>query len=133
MDQGFEIFCGLDVGKTEPHATALTAAGERAFDKPLPQDEAQLRELFTRLQEHGKVLMVVDQPNTIGALPVAVARDCGCEVAYLPGLAMRKAADLYPGKSKTDVPGTRSSSRIRRGRCRTRCARSTATARSSRR
>ena len=31
--------------------------------------------------------MVVDQPNTIGALPVAVARDCGCEVAYLPGLA----------------------------------------------
>ena len=47
--------------------------------------------------------MVVDQPNTIGALPVAVARDCGCEVAYLPGLAMRKAADLYPGNSKTDA------------------------------
>jgi hypothetical protein len=32
-----------------------------------------------------------------------VARDCGGEVAYLPGLAMRKAADLYPGKSKTDA------------------------------
>jgi hypothetical protein len=49
------------------------------------------------------VLVVVDQPNTIGALPIAVARDCGGTVAYLPGLAMRKAADLYPGKSKTDV------------------------------
>jgi hypothetical protein len=47
--------------------------------------------------------VVVDQPNTIGALPVAVARDCGCEVAYLTGLAMRKAADLYPGKPKTDA------------------------------
>ena len=103
MDQGFDVFCGLDVGKTEHHATALTATGERVFDKPLPQDEAQLRELFTRLQDHGNVLVVVDQPNTIGALPAAVARDCGCAVAYLAGRAMRKAADLYPGKSKTDA------------------------------
>jgi len=69
----------------------------------LTQDETKLRELFTQLQNHGEVLMVVDQPNTIGALPIAVARDCGCSVAYLPGLAMRKAADLYPGRSKTDA------------------------------
>ncbi|GLB69443.1 IS110 family transposase [Arthrobacter mangrovi] len=103
MDQGFDVYCGVDVGKAEHHATALDRAGQRLFDKPLPQDEARLRELFTSLQEHGKVLMIVDQPNTIGALPVAVARDCGCEVAYLPGLAMRKAADLHPGKSKTDA------------------------------
>ena len=66
MDQGFDIFCGLDVGKSEHHATALNPAGERVFDRPLPQDEARLRELFTALQEHGKVLMVVDQPNTKG-------------------------------------------------------------------
>lgn len=39
----------------------------------------------------------------MGALPIAVARDCGCTLAYLPGLAMRKAADLYPGKSRTDA------------------------------
>jgi hypothetical protein len=44
------------------------------------------------------VLPIVDQPNTIGALPVAVARATGCGVAYLPGLAMRK----YPGHAKTD-------------------------------
>lgn len=75
MDQGFDVYCGLDVGKSEHHATALNRAGERLFDKPLPQDEARLRELFTTLQQHGKVLMVVDQPNTIGALPVAVDRD----------------------------------------------------------
>lgn len=49
------------------------------------------------------VIVIVDQPNTIDALPIAVARDCGCTVAYLPGLPMRKAADLYPGKSKTDA------------------------------
>lgn len=103
MTEQFDVYCGLDVGKSDHHATALTPAGERVFDKPLPQDEARLRELFTDLGRRGRVLMVVDQPNTIGALPIAVARDCGCEVAYLPGLAMRKAADLYPGQSKTDA------------------------------
>jgi hypothetical protein len=30
----------------------------------LPQDEAPLRELFTGLQQHGRVLVIVDQPNT---------------------------------------------------------------------
>lgn len=97
------VWCGLDVGKEEHHACALDADGTRVFDKPLPQDEAKLREVFARLQKHGRVLLIVDQPNTIGALPVAVAKDVGCEVAYLPGLAMRKAAQLMPGDAKTDA------------------------------
>lgn len=103
MDTRFAVVIGLDVGKSGHHACALDPEGNRLFDKPLVQDEAELRELFTSLQKHGEVLMVVDQPNTIGALPIAVARDAGCTVAYLPGLAMRKAADLYPGRSKTDA------------------------------
>lgn len=97
-----DVTIGLDVGKTAHHACAMLASGEIIYDKPLPQDEDQLRQVFTDLQDHGTVLMVVDQPNTIGALPIAVARDAGCLVGYLPGLAMRKAADLYPGRSKTD-------------------------------
>lgn len=97
------VWCGLDVGKEEHHACALGRAGQRLLDKPLPQDETKLRALFTGLQHHGRVLVVVDQPNTIGALAVAVARDAGCEVAYLPGLAMRKAAQLLPGDAKTDA------------------------------
>lgn len=103
MEPRYTVVIGLDVGKTGHHACALGSDGNRLFDKPLPQDEAQLRELFTSLQAQGNVLMVVDQPNTIGALPIAVARDAGCAVAYLPGLAMRKAADLYPGRAKTDA------------------------------
>ncbi|GAA4479357.1 IS110-like element ISSfl4 family transposase [Rhodococcus olei] len=47
--------------------------------------------------------MVVDQPATIGALPVAVAQDAGVLVGYLPGLAMRRIADLHPGEAKTDA------------------------------
>lgn len=100
------VWCGLDVGKEEHHACALDASGRRLFDKPLPQDEAMLRDVFIGLQAHGRVLLIVDQPNTIGALSVAVARDVGCEVAYLPGLAMRKAAQLLPGDAKTDARDT---------------------------
>lgn len=103
MDSQFAVVIGLDVGKSAHHACALDTEGNRIFDKPLAQDEDQLRTLFETLQDRGPVLMVVDQPNTIGALPIAVARDIGCTVAYLPGLAMRKAADLYPGRSKTDA------------------------------
>lgn len=85
-----DITIGLDVGKTAHHACAMLGSGEIIYDKPLPQDETQLRQVFTDLKQHGTVLLVVDQPNTIGALPIAVARDAGCLVGYLPGLAMRK-------------------------------------------
>ncbi|MEU9101748.1 IS110 family transposase [Streptomyces sp. NPDC048361] len=99
-----DLFLGLDVGKGEHHATAVTPAGKKAFDKRLPNSEPRLREVFGRLQaKHGTVLVVVDQPATIGALPLAIARDMGCEVAYLPGLTMRRIADLYPGEAKTDA------------------------------
>ncbi|MCF3135045.1 IS110 family transposase [Streptomyces olivochromogenes] len=97
-------FLGLDVGKGEHHATALTPAGKKAFDKRLPNSEPKLREVFAKLiAKHGTVLVVVDQPASIGALPLAVARDTGCKVAYLPGLTMRRIADLYPGEAKTDA------------------------------
>jgi hypothetical protein len=62
-----------------------------------------LRALIRKLKEHGPILLVVDQPATIGALPVAVARDEGVLVAYLPGLAMRRIADLHAGEAKTDA------------------------------
>ncbi|WP_412544495.1 IS110 family transposase [Longispora sp. K20-0274] len=100
---GIAVFLGLDVGKGEHHATALRPDGRRLLDKPLPNSEPKLRALFAKLSRHGEVLVVVDQPASIGALPVAVARDAGCEVAYLPGLTMRRIADLHPGEGKTDA------------------------------
>lgn len=107
------VFLGLDVGKGEHHATALTPAGKKAFDKRLPNSEPKLREVFGTLRtKHGTVLVVVDQPLSIGALPLAVAQDMGCPVAYLPGLTMRRIADLYPGEAKP-IPATPSSSPTR--------------------
>jgi len=103
MDTEHAVYCGVDVGKSEHHAVALTADGQRVYDKALPNDEAKLRAVFDQLAGHGAILVVVDQPNTIGALPVTVARACGHDVGYLPGLSMRRVADLYPGQAKTDA------------------------------
>jgi transposase len=103
MEAGFAVYCGIDVGKGEHHAVGLDSTGKRLYDKALPNDETKLRAVFAQLAEHGSMLIVVDQPNTIGALPVTVARACGYDVAYLPGLAMRRIADLYPGQAKTDA------------------------------
>jgi transposase len=102
-DHGYAVFCGLDVGKAVHHACALNPAGRRLHDKALPNDQAALAEVFEKLAVHGRVLVIVDQPASIGALPIAVARCLNIEVAYLPGLAMRRIADLHPGEGKTDA------------------------------
>jgi len=100
---GVEVFCGVDVARETHHAVALDRAGRRLVDRPLPNDETALRELFTELAERGRLLVVVDQPASIGALAIAVARSMGVQIGYLPGLAMRRIADLYPGEGKTDA------------------------------
>ena len=97
------VFIGIDVGKSEHWATALSRDGRKVLDRALPNDEDRLREVYQRLQAKGQVLVVVDQPATIGALAVAVAQDMGITVGYLPGLSMRRIADLTPGSAKTDA------------------------------
>ena len=98
-----DVFIGVDVGKSNHHAVAVNRDGKKLLDKALPQDEAKLREIIASLARHGTLLLVVDQPATIGALPVAVAQAEGIMVGYLPGLAMRRIADLHPGEAKTDA------------------------------
>jgi transposase len=106
-DSGFEVFLGIDVGKDKHYAVALDRAGQTLLERELPQDEARLRALIEGLGAGGPVLVVVDQPASIGALVVAVARAQGASVAYLPGLAMRRLADLHPGEAKTDTRDAR--------------------------
>jgi len=99
----FAVFCGIDVAREIHHAVALDPYGHRLVDRPLPNAEPDLLALFQNLEAHGRVLIVVDQLASIGALAIAVARARGITVAYLPGLAMRRIADLYPGETKTDA------------------------------
>ena len=89
-----DVWVGLDVGKSAHHAHALDHDGNTLYDKPLKQDEKAIRTMLGKLSKHGRVLLVVDQPNTIGSLPLTVARNMGIAVAYLPGTAMRRTAQL---------------------------------------
>lgn len=103
VDTSCAVFCGIDVSKGKHHAVGLGARGARLFDKALPNDEIRLQAVFADLAAHGPVLVIVDQPNTIGALLVTVVPTCGHAVSYLPGLSMRRGTDLHPGQAKTDA------------------------------
>ena len=87
--ESVQVFIGVDVGKDTHHAVAINRSGKRLFDKALPNDENKLRSLISDLKQHGQILLVVDQPATIGALPVAVARSEGVLVGYLPPLVKK--------------------------------------------
>ncbi len=100
MLEAIDAWVGLDVGKSEHHATVIDAAGGVLFDRGVRNDEQAIEKL---LDDAGPlVALVVDQPGSIGTLAVAVARRRGIRVAYVPGLVMRRASELYPGEAKTD-------------------------------
>ena len=75
-----DVWVGLDVGKSAHHAHALDHDGNTLYDKPLKQDEKAIRTMLGKLSKHGRVLLVVDQPNTIGSLPLTVARNMGIAI-----------------------------------------------------
>ena len=93
---------GLDIGKTEHFADVLDAAGSPLFAVAVANDEADIEALIARAESFGSSALVVDQPGSLARLVLAVAARRGVPVAYVPGLVMRRAADLYPGESKTD-------------------------------
>jgi len=111
MPNSYGVFLGLDVGKGDHHAVGLTPSGDRLHDATLPNNEPKLREVFDRLARHGRVLVVVDQPATIGALPVTVARACGHEVAYLLTDRLTKwrasmfSIVMWPDSAAVDIGG----------------------------
>jgi hypothetical protein len=72
-DESVQVFIGINIGKDTYHAVGVNRSGKRLFDIAFPNDENKLRALIYDLKQHGQILLVVDQPATISALPVAVA------------------------------------------------------------
>lgn len=97
---------GLDVGKQDHHATVISATGERLSQVAVGNDEAAIERLLNRALESGPCALVIDQPGSIGPLAVCVARRRAVPVAYVPGLVMRRASELYRGEAKTDRRGS---------------------------
>jgi transposase len=98
-----DVWVGLDVGKQEHFADVLDDDGERLFSRSVANDQAAIEAVLDRAAGHGTPGLVIDQPGSIAqlALALAVAARRGVPVAYVPGLVMRRAADLYPGEAKT--------------------------------
>ena len=96
------IWIGLDVGKEEHFADALDTNGDRLFDRSVRNDQGELEQLLDKALLLGSPALVIDQPGSIAQLAIALAVAKGVPVAYIPGLVMRRAADLYPGEAKTD-------------------------------
>lgn len=100
----YDYVIGMDVGKYFHHACVLDIDGTQVLSKRINQNEQSLRALFSAFSAYDhKVLVVVDQPNNIGRLTVAVAQDIGIGVRYLPGLAMRQLSRIHAGNAKTDI------------------------------
>ena len=47
------VFIGIDVGKSEHWATALSRDGQKVLDRALPNDEERLREVYQRKRNQG--------------------------------------------------------------------------------
>ena len=98
----YDVFVRLDVEKvstTRSFSTGLVGARPLGcFRKTGPASE-QSSMSWPRTARSP----VVNQPATIGPLPVAVPQAQGDLVSYLPGLAMRRIADWHPGEAKTNA------------------------------
>lgn len=97
-----EVFVGVDMAKGDHYAQVVTRSGDEPFDRPVANDEAETRALIEDAAAYGRVALVIDQPASGAQLLLAVARQAGVPVAYVTGLQMRRAADLYAGSAKTD-------------------------------
>jgi transposase len=95
------VWIGLDVGKETHFADVLDNGGERLLARAIANNQGDLEALVDRAARHGTPGLVIDQPGSIAQLALAVAARRGVPVAYVPGLVMRRAADLYPGEAKT--------------------------------
>ena len=97
-----DAYLGIDVGKATHRACAVLSCGTVAFNRPLLNSEKEIDQMLSKALELGEVLVVVDQRRNIGLTVIRRARAHGMQVAYLPGLAMNRAASLFPGDAKTD-------------------------------
>ncbi len=99
---GVEVFVGVDVAKGDHYACAATADGAEVLARSVRNDEASIVQLIDDAAACGAVALVIDTTSSAAALLLEAAARREVPVAYVTGLAMRRAADLYAGAAKTD-------------------------------
>ena len=111
----YEVFCGIDVGKTSNYAVVLDRFGDAPLiRRSLAQDEAEIRSLLAEVSALGRPLVTVDQFGTFGRLVVAVAER---ERASTLPTSRPASSSRWPRPTTRGnrTPRTPSSSQTRRG------------------
>jgi len=99
-----KVWVGIDAGKEVHWAHALDASGTKILSRRIENDEADLSGLIDEvLALSEEPLWAVDQPGGTSALLLALLWERDQRVLYLPGLAVERAREAYPGESKTDA------------------------------
>ena len=96
------VFVGVDMAKGEHFAQAITTDGGEMFGRAVSNDQAALEKMLTDAAAVGPVAVVVDMTSAGAQLLLGVMAQHQVPVAYVSGLVMRRAADLYAGAAKTD-------------------------------
>ena len=102
------VYIGVDVGKQSHHAVAIDRSGRRLYDRTLPNDEGQLRDMIGRLRAHGQLWLSWISPPPSGPCHAA-SRAGGIAVGCLPGLATpagRSAPQVRPSPMPATLPCT---------------------------
>ncbi|MBA2783296.1 MAG: IS110 family transposase [Actinomycetota bacterium] len=99
-----KVWVGIDAGKEAHWAHVLDASGMKILSRRVENDEADLSGLIDEvLALSEEPLWAVDQPGGSAALLLALLWERDQRVLYLPGLAVERAREAYPGESKTDA------------------------------
>ena len=96
------VFVGVDMAKTDHFAQATTTTGVELFARSVLNDQSAIEKLIHDAASHGAVAIVIDMTASNAQLLLAIAAGRQVPVAYVTGLQMRRAAELYAGSAKTD-------------------------------
>ena len=97
-----DVFVGVDMAKQDHYGQAITVDGREVFARPVLNDQAAIERLLDDAAHHGRVALVIDMPSSAAQLLLTIAHARQVPVAYVTGLQMRRAAELYAGAAKTD-------------------------------
>ena len=97
-----KVFLGVDMAKDDHYAQAITTEGEELFSRSVRNDQAAIEKMLDDAAIGGRVAVVIDMTSAGAQLMLGVMAHRQVPVAYVSGLVMRRAADLYAGSAKTD-------------------------------
>jgi transposase len=98
------IWVGVDVGKAHHHACAVDETGKVVFSKRLGNGQAEIEALIARAgKAAGEVRWALDMTSGTAGLLLAVLRQAGAPVLYVPGRLVNRMSGAFAGEGKSDA------------------------------